>query len=108
LLQIGSIANNTQDATQDEAAIPNNHPVTDSEDSFSRLQKREGIIKHRANAVDDLKLVSWASGKDWKDLTDYAYDEVLGTETWIYLIEWGVRADHPVRQTGYLERKIFD
>lgn len=75
-----------------------NLPVGKSQEDVSSgsLQKREGTLKSRPNPPDELKLVSWAKGKKWSDLNSYAYDENLGTDTWIYLVENGVKADHPV------------
>jgi len=83
----------------DDSVLPRNDiKPYNSDNLYNDLRKREGSIKHRSsNVVDDLKLVSWASGKAWKDVKDYAFDEVEGSDTWIYLVENGVNLENPVR-----------
>ena len=91
------------DGLDGESTIPReDFTRNEAAESLNILRKREGTIQHRPDSsngpavVDDLKFVSWASGKAWKDIKDYAFDDAAGADTWVYLIENGVNLENSV------------
>ena len=55
-------------------------------------------IVYQEDAPKDLKVVSWAEGKDFEDknLKYYAYDKTGGQDSVLYVVENGIDIDNEV------------